>query len=66
VRAFRRFTDEQHPLFGCELGQVLLGEILLALSLLELDEVYAFALGERLDVLDELAAHRRHESGGRE
>jgi hypothetical protein len=53
-------ADEQHPLVLAELGEELLGEVVLALALREADQLQAAGRDEAVDVGDERLGHRVH------
>src|SRR6516162_1467135 len=60
ARLFLRLADIQHALVLLELPQVLLGDIVLALALLEGNEIKTFAGDELFNVVNECLGHRRH------
>jgi hypothetical protein len=61
--ALLRLADEENALLRSKLGQVALGDIVLALVPLEGDEVDALTFRESLDGLDEFSRHRGHQRG---
>ena len=60
-RLLLRLADEEHPLVALEIGQVGLGDVVLALTLLEGDQVDTVLGDEVLDVGHEASGHRVHE-----
>ena len=56
-----RLADVQHAFPAGPLAQVALGALILALALLETDQVEALAFGEGLDGADEAARHGGHQ-----
>ena len=61
ARLLLGFADEEDPFVALERGEVLVGDIIFALALLEFHEIEALRLGESLDRLDELLRHRRNQ-----
>jgi hypothetical protein len=59
-------ADEDHSLVGLEAAQLLLEDVVLALALLEADQLQALLLDERLDGFDEGLGHRNGLFGGGE
>jgi hypothetical protein len=58
-------ADEQHPLIVSEVGEELLSEIVLTLTLGEADQLQATRGDETVDVGDERLGHRIHQRRGR-
>jgi len=61
-----RSPDEQHPFRAGEPGQVLGGDVVLALTLGELDQRHVLVPAEPVDRRDEALADRVHQRRGRE
>jgi hypothetical protein len=59
-------TDEQHPLRTLGSGQVLMHDVVLALTLHKIDQRHSVRTGVAADPLNEVLAHRRHQRGGRD